>query len=244
MGLPLLPLIGTASGLLGSLFGSSSQSKDVKRTISAEKEMADYKWNKDLEMWNLQNAYNSPEAQMRRFKDAGLNPNLIYGQGSGGNASALPSYSQVRPDYTRRKGSAMSEMLKSFSMSNVYSQFQDIRMKDAQIDNVRALKDLNEQKVLTESINRGLKESQTKLSDLKVHGEPYVNAMKQANARIRYNMSLYAEEMSRYQAQALRSEVRNKSARAGITESELEWLNTMKATGVLSKFIPLLQYLK
>jgi len=30
--------------------------------------------------WNRQNQYNSPEAQMVRFKDAGLNPHLIYGQ--------------------------------------------------------------------------------------------------------------------------------------------------------------------
>lgn len=31
-------------------------------------------------MWNAANAYNDPSAQMARFKRAGLNPNLIYGQ--------------------------------------------------------------------------------------------------------------------------------------------------------------------
>lgn len=30
--------------------------------------------------WNRQNIYNSPQAQMERFKEAGLNPHLIYGQ--------------------------------------------------------------------------------------------------------------------------------------------------------------------
>jgi hypothetical protein len=30
--------------------------------------------------WNRQNMYNAPEAQMTRFKEAGLNPHLIYGQ--------------------------------------------------------------------------------------------------------------------------------------------------------------------
>jgi hypothetical protein len=30
--------------------------------------------------WNRQNIYNSPKAQMERFKEAGLNPHLIYGQ--------------------------------------------------------------------------------------------------------------------------------------------------------------------
>lgn len=31
-------------------------------------------------MWRATNEYNSPAAQMQRYKDAGLNPNLIYGQ--------------------------------------------------------------------------------------------------------------------------------------------------------------------
>lgn len=37
------------------------------------------------------NAYNAPAAQMARYASAGLNPNLIYGQGSAGNQpSATP----------------------------------------------------------------------------------------------------------------------------------------------------------
>lgn len=34
----------------------------------------------NLELWNATNAYNTPAAQMQRYQDAGLNPNLIYGQ--------------------------------------------------------------------------------------------------------------------------------------------------------------------
>lgn len=33
-----------------------------------------------LDDWNRQNEYNSPAAQMERYKQAGLSPNLIYGQ--------------------------------------------------------------------------------------------------------------------------------------------------------------------
>lgn len=32
------------------------------------------------QMWHMLNQYNSPMAQMQRYKEAGLNPNLIYGQ--------------------------------------------------------------------------------------------------------------------------------------------------------------------
>lgn len=34
----------------------------------------------NLDVWNMQNEYNTPSAQMLRYQDAGLNPNLIYGQ--------------------------------------------------------------------------------------------------------------------------------------------------------------------
>lgn len=39
-------------------------------------------------LWNQENAYNSPMAQMQRFKEAGLNPNLIYGQSNMGGSMA------------------------------------------------------------------------------------------------------------------------------------------------------------
>lgn len=34
----------------------------------------------NVEMWNEMNKYNSPAAQMQRYQEAGLNPNLIYSQ--------------------------------------------------------------------------------------------------------------------------------------------------------------------
>lgn len=37
----------------------------------------------------FQNEYNSPASQMARFKEAGLNPNLVYTQGNSGNMSPI-----------------------------------------------------------------------------------------------------------------------------------------------------------
>lgn len=44
----------------------------------------------ELELWNLNNQYNAPDAQMARYQKAGLNPNLIYSQQntSGGPAGS------------------------------------------------------------------------------------------------------------------------------------------------------------
>lgn len=47
-----------------------------------------------LQLWHMNNEYNSPKNQMKRFVEAGLNPHLIYGQGSAGNSGSPPSTGQ------------------------------------------------------------------------------------------------------------------------------------------------------
>lgn len=46
---------------------------------------------RNVQNWHMQNEYNSPKNQMKRFQEAGLNPNLIYGQGNSGNAGNVSS---------------------------------------------------------------------------------------------------------------------------------------------------------
>lgn len=72
------------------------------------KELAQYTFDKNLEMWNLQNRYNAPGAQMQRLQEAGLNPHLMYGKGTVGNAQGMPQMQQTpyvapRIDYTGRQ---------------------------------------------------------------------------------------------------------------------------------------------
>lgn len=44
----------------------------------------------EIDMWNMQNDYNSPEKQVQRIIAAGLNPSMAYGSVSTGNASSAP----------------------------------------------------------------------------------------------------------------------------------------------------------
>lgn len=79
-------LISGAGSLLGNLFGFGS----TAATNKAQMKLAQYQFDKNLEMWNKNNEYNSPTAQMQRLSSAGLNPNLVYGDGAVGNASSTP----------------------------------------------------------------------------------------------------------------------------------------------------------
>jgi hypothetical protein len=58
----------------------------------SNKKLAQYSFNKNLEMWKLQNEYNSPKQQMARYNEAGLNPNLMYDKGTSGNSQTMPQY--------------------------------------------------------------------------------------------------------------------------------------------------------
>lgn len=55
------------------------QIRAEKRQYDYNKQLQDYVYGQNLEQWNRENAYNTPAAQMQRFKGAGLNANLIYG---------------------------------------------------------------------------------------------------------------------------------------------------------------------
>lgn len=45
----------------------------------------------NIDMWNRNNQYNSPIEQMARMREAGLNPNLLYGSFDSGNSGTPPT---------------------------------------------------------------------------------------------------------------------------------------------------------
>lgn len=65
---------------------------------------SDYAFNQNLKMWNMQNAYNDPSAQMARLKAAGLNPNLVYGGGNvtGNTSGSAPQYDTPKVSFEDR----------------------------------------------------------------------------------------------------------------------------------------------
>lgn len=93
---------------------------DSSRTSVLNMAQAQYENDYNEKMWNLQNEYNSPSAQMARYKAAGLNPNLIYSQGSSGNASSAPTAAHVTHQSTEveQKLSKLSSALQMAGMVN------------------------------------------------------------------------------------------------------------------------------
>lgn len=74
--------------------------------------------------WERQNAYNHPKEQLKRLKEAGINPNLMY---AGGNSGATSIAAQQQPT-TDFKGSTSNALLASQIRGNAA----DIDLKKAQ----------------------------------------------------------------------------------------------------------------
>lgn len=123
-------VLGGIGGVIQSVINSRTQRQNVDKTNAANLALAKLQYSNEIDMWNKANAYNSPSAQMQRFKDAGLNPNLIYGQGNSGNSpNVLPQYHAPRVSY---------DYLPSVNLPETISMFQDYRIKSAQLDNLKA----------------------------------------------------------------------------------------------------------
>lgn len=132
-------LLGGALQAGSTLFNIGSQN----RTNREARQYADLTFEKekqrDIDFFNMQNSYNSPQAQMKRLQDAGLNPNLVYGNGSAVTSSATPHASGAQ----------------SYSPRAPRLEAQDIMTRVLQSDNLKAQNDvLLEEKLLKRAQTR------------------------------------------------------------------------------------------
>lgn len=77
--------------LIGSMINADASYRNTQSTNVANMLIAQYGYDQQKEMIRQQNEYNSPLQQLKRYTEAGLNPNLIYGEGkaSAGNQSDI-----------------------------------------------------------------------------------------------------------------------------------------------------------
>lgn len=125
-----IPVVG---GAISTLINNHSvdAANAASRKFAVEQQDKQNAYN--LQMWNMQNDYNSPAKMMERYKAAGLNPNLIYGTSTGNVAGDQPNAAKAEyvaaphpsVDGARLAGSAVSA-------------YNDMRLGNAQVNNLQA----------------------------------------------------------------------------------------------------------
>lgn len=119
----------SAVGQLGSgLIGSIMQKRENARQREYETGFYNMQKQDNLDFWNMQNQYNTPAMQMQRLKEAGLNPNLIYG-----NATAGAQSGQIQsPNQGASNSTKVINPLENLNLGGMISEIYDLRQKSAQ----------------------------------------------------------------------------------------------------------------
>lgn len=104
-----------------------------KKTQRYNREMYNLQRADSLADWNMQNEYNSPGGQMARLKAAGLNPNLVYGNGADAQSNSMPRSSNVE---------SWNPSLPQFNGGSIMGSYYDVQLKEAQISNMEMQRQL------------------------------------------------------------------------------------------------------
>lgn len=143
---------------IASFVGNIANNANINHQVSEQRKenQANRDWNLNLakqqnqwniEQWNRENEYNSPSAQMARYKSAGLNPDLIYGQ---------QNLSAASPEMTAGDGSLptdVSNLANKATIGDMVSQAAATRLTNAQAKLAESQADKTDVETVGQAIN-------------------------------------------------------------------------------------------
>lgn len=143
--MPLDPTAGLTVPIIGDLINAGLQGAQNRRNRKFTREMYWRQREDALSDWNMQNIYDSPMEQMKRLKAAGLNPNLVYGQGAVGNSSSSVRGSSAAGGQGQAASIDASAPLMGYA---------DLTMKNAQIDLMAQQKEVLSEEAMLKNIQQ------------------------------------------------------------------------------------------
>lgn len=185
---------GFVTGGLSAIGNAITGGASARKQYQYQSKLMDKQNNFALSMYNMDNRYNSPVMQRARLEQAGLNPNLMYGNGgiqntsSGAPGSASGQAPQV--DYGR-PSEAISNALQ-YAIVN------------AQTDKMNEEARLAAERAQTEAASRALMMANARLSMSRAIGQETYNRFAAdrhwlENEQLEYRNSLYKMDMQSYQ---------------------------------------------
>lgn len=137
-----IPIIAAGSNLLGQGISAYAQGKMNKKTRQWNEKMHGIIRQESLADFAMQNQYNHPSSQMARLREAGLNPNLVYGEGAVANNA-----SGIRPAPVESWNPRPPSVDLGAAVGQGISAYYDTQVKNAQVDNMRVQNDILQQEV-------------------------------------------------------------------------------------------------
>lgn len=205
------PVISAGAGIIGNILGNKSQESANKANLEIaqmnnafNEKMLERQLSYNTEMWDKQNAYNDPSAQVKRLKDAGINPIMAMQGNQGGvaanalgintpQASSVAPMQAFRPDTSAIQQSA--ELLYNKRLNEAQAAKTEAEAENANIDNMtkynRDLSTIN--KLIAETKDIGFRQS--------LERQKFILEQRQMNAD--YNIKLQQERQMALQSEGI-----------------------------------------
>lgn len=162
-------LIAAGAQLASTSVNAMSAADTNKKQRQWQEKMYQQQRTDNLAQWKMQNEYNSPQAQMARYQEAGLNPNLIYGTGSAsaGNSSAIPTSSP----------GTYNPKAPQIDLGSGIQAYQNVRQQQLQFDNLRAQNTVLTEEALLKKASRESLGVKTALDAMLMPNRPELQAI-------------------------------------------------------------------
>lgn len=129
--------ITTGVDLVDTLTGGKEHRarKQARYQQSLNEQSAENAFQREIQMWNMENEYNLPVNQLERYGQAGINPNAVIGQTSASGASPSSAPQASPTDYN---GSVLSQYQKTSMMLDNFRKLAELKLIKSQTSNVDA----------------------------------------------------------------------------------------------------------
>jgi hypothetical protein len=125
------PYVVAGISALSGAAGAASTGAQNRKSRAFSREMYQQQKMDNIAFWDMQNEYNSPQKQMERLRNAGLNPNMLYDK----TGAVIPAQNINTPDV--QGGQFRTPDFGSVGTGLVQGYF-DTKIKQAQYDNMKA----------------------------------------------------------------------------------------------------------
>lgn len=231
-------LIAAATAAAGAGTNAIATGKMNKKNRNFSREMFAKQNEQNLKNWQQNNEYNSPTAQMARYQEAGLNPNLIYGSGgSAGNSNYAPS----APFQTPKQDTPQWGDVISSAGKEGLSAYYDTQIKKHTVDNLKT-----QNTVLANEASLKAIQGEREAFDLNLKRGLEGNSLEVAKEKLRQlqtDIDISIDKNAREAAMNSQSieesldRMRNNASQRGVNKKTIEKMDSeiqnIKNTGVL-----------
>lgn len=164
---------GIASSLINILGQNYINNRNIEEQRRAQAQAQEY--------WYQQQEYNSPKNQVARIQEAGLNPDMLYGQSSSGVAGNAPT-----PAQTINPPTLNPYFLDPMTASNISKNISEIAKNKADAKKSNSDANLAEEQALTEKEKRVFQDLQNTITFLSLDDQVNVWRSKSQSSKLEY----------------------------------------------------------